>query len=91
MEIAAVAARRPGAADAFARDQSIATVNGSCEELIAGTTLDVIYDPLPPHLHAAFSIKALEAGNYVQVNTPGPARVSSAPRESLVAPAQANW
>lgn len=70
VEIAAVAARRTGAAAEFAKQYGIAKSYESYEDLIADPSLDIIYNPLPPHLHAEYSIKALEAGKHVLCEKP---------------------
>ncbi|EEA03449.1 oxidoreductase domain protein [Burkholderia sp. H160] len=67
--VAAVAARRPGAA-AFAQEHGIPKAYDSYEALLADSSIDVIYNPLPPHLHAEYSIKALEAGKHVLCEKP---------------------
>ncbi|CAD6557752.1 Gfo/Idh/MocA family protein [Paraburkholderia sabiae] len=70
VNIAAVAARRPGVAAAFAQAHGIARSYDSYEALLDDSSIDVIYNPLPPHLHAEFSIKALEAGKHVLCEKP---------------------
>jgi predicted dehydrogenase len=70
VEIVAIAARRPGAAASFAARHGITIAYESYEDLIADPAIDVIYNPLPPHLHAEFSIKALEAGKHVLCEKP---------------------
>jgi predicted dehydrogenase len=70
VEIAAIGARRPGAAKAFAQEHGIARAYESYEALLDDASIDVIYNALPPHLHAEFSIKALEAGKHVLCEKP---------------------
>lgn len=70
VEIAAIAARRPGAAAELAARHGIARAYDSYEALITDPAIDVVYNPLPPHLHAAFSIKALQAEKHVLCEKP---------------------
>ncbi|MDX3928154.1 MAG: Gfo/Idh/MocA family oxidoreductase [Shinella sp.] len=70
VEVVAVAARRPGSAEAFANEHGIRRFHNSYEELIADPGVDVVYNPLRPHLHAEYSIKALEAGKHVLCEKP---------------------
>ncbi len=65
VEVAAVAARDRARADAFAQRHSIPTVYDTYDEVVADSSLDVIYNPLPIHLHHEYSIKALRAGKHV--------------------------
>jgi predicted dehydrogenase len=70
VRLAAVAARRPGRAAAFAAEHGIATAYDSYEALIADPGIDVAYNALPPHLHAELSVMALEAGKHVLCEKP---------------------
>jgi xylose dehydrogenase (NAD/NADP) len=61
-EVRAVASRTLEKATAFAEELSIPKAYGSYEELIADPDIDAIYNPLPNHLHAEWSIRCAEAG-----------------------------
>ena len=67
---AAVASRDAARAEAFARENGIARWHGSYEALLADRSIDAIYNPLPNALHAAWSIRAVEAGKHVLCEKP---------------------
>jgi len=66
----AVASRSQSAADAYAREWNIPRAHGSYEALLADPEVDVIYNSLPNHLHAEWTIKALRAGKHVLCEKP---------------------
>lgn len=70
VSVVAIAARRSGAARVFAERYGIAGVHENYEEVLANPSIDLVYNPLPPHLHAEWSIKALEAGKNVLCEKP---------------------
>jgi predicted dehydrogenase len=72
VEIAAVASRSEASADAFAQTNNIPTAYGSYEALLADPTIDVVYIPLPNHLHVEWARKAAEAGKHVLCEKPMP-------------------
>jgi predicted dehydrogenase len=66
----AVASRSQEAAEAYAKHWKIPRAHGSYEKLLADPEIDVIYIPLPNHLHAEWTVKALEAGKHVLCEKP---------------------
>lgn len=66
----AVASRSQAAADAYAAQWEIARAYGSYEALLAADDIDALYIALPNHLHAEWTIKALEAGKHVLCEKP---------------------
>ncbi len=70
VEIAAVAARDPSRAQAFASKHGIPRVVASYEALIADPEIDAIYNPLPNSHHCDWTIRALEAGKHVLCEKP---------------------
>ncbi|MGE5374962.1 MAG: Gfo/Idh/MocA family protein [Bacteroidota bacterium] len=73
--LAAVASRTRDAADNYAREWRIPQAYGSYEELLADPEIDVIYNSLPNHLHAEWTIKAVAAGKHVLCEKPIALRV----------------
>jgi len=78
VEIAAVAARDPRRARAFAARQGIARVHESYADLLADPQLDAIYNPLPNSHHCEWSIRALQAGKHVLCEKPFAANADEA-------------
>lgn len=66
----AVASRTQESAETFAKEWKISRVHSSYESLLADPEIDVIYNPLPNHLHAEWTIKAVEAGKHVLCEKP---------------------
>lgn len=65
-----VASRSLSSAEAYAREWRIPKAYGSYEDLLADPEIDVIYNSLPNHLHAEWTVKALHAGKHVLCEKP---------------------
>ncbi|MBO0722645.1 MAG: Gfo/Idh/MocA family oxidoreductase, partial [Blastocatellia bacterium] len=85
-EITAIASRDLDKARKLAAEQGIARAYGSYEELLADPEIEVIYNPLPNHMHVHWSIKSLAAGKNVLCEKP--IALSSAEALSLLAEAK---
>ena len=69
-QLIAVASRDQQKAEAYASEWKIPKAFGTYEELLSDPEVDVIYNPLPNSLHAAWTVKALEAGKHVLCEKP---------------------
>ncbi len=68
--MAAVASRDGERAAAFASEHGIGRWFGSYEALLDSPDVDVVYIALPNHLHARWTIQALDAGKHVLCEKP---------------------
>jgi predicted dehydrogenase len=69
-KLVAVASRDGAKARAYADQHQIPKSHGSYEALLADPEVDVIYNSLPNHLHAEWTIKACQAGKHVLSEKP---------------------
>lgn len=69
-ELAALASRESVKARAAAAQLGIPTAYGSYEELLADADIEVIYNPLPNHLHVEWTARAARAGKHVLCEKP---------------------
>lgn len=70
VEVVALAAKRQGVAEVFCSKWNIPRAYDNYNSLLNDSRVDVVYNALPPHLHAEFSIKALRAGKHVLCEKP---------------------
>ncbi|KAF4634440.1 hypothetical protein G7Y89_g3667 [Cudoniella acicularis] len=76
--IAAVAARDPKKAQAYAKKHSIPIVHNSYQELIDDPSITAIYIPLPNGLHYEWALKSLQKGKHVLLEKPSVSNASQA-------------
>jgi predicted dehydrogenase len=69
-EVVAIASRDGIKAREAADQLGIPKSYGSYEELLNDKDIDIIYNPLPNHLHVPMTLKALEAGKHVLCEKP---------------------
>ena len=68
--VAAIASRDVHKAQHAARSLGIPRAYGTYEELLADPEIEVVYIPLPNHLHVPWTMRAAEAGKHVLCEKP---------------------
>jgi predicted dehydrogenase len=79
-EVVAIASRSLEKAQVFAASSHIPRAYGSYEELLADPEIEVIYNPLPNHLHVPWSIEAARKHKHVLCEKPLSLTVAEARR-----------
>ena len=69
-ELSAIASRSQQKANAAAKEANIPKAYGSYEALLKDPEIDIIYNPLPNHLHAEWTKKAADHGKHVICEKP---------------------
>ncbi len=69
-ELVAVASRTEQNAKAYAKEWQIPTAFGSYESMLTSGSIDAVYISLPNHLHAEWSIRAMNEGLHVLCEKP---------------------
>ncbi|CAM4239463.1 Gfo/Idh/MocA family oxidoreductase [Paenibacillus alkaliterrae] len=69
-EVAAIASRDSDKAKKTAEELNIPTAYSSYEALLEDDSIDVVYIPLPNHLHKEWTIRAAEAGKHILCEKP---------------------
>lgn len=68
--LAGIASRSLHRAKAAAKEAGIPSAYGSYEEMLKDPAIDAIYNPLPNHLHAEWTMKAADHGKHVLCEKP---------------------
>lgn len=69
-QVTAVSSRASQSAINFAKELGIPKSYGDYQALLDDPAIDVIYNPLPNHLHKPWTIKAAEAGKHILCEKP---------------------
>ncbi len=70
LTVAGIASRDRAAAERIGEQFGIARRYGSYDEMLADPAIDVVFNPLPNHLHVPWTIKAAQAGKHVLCEKP---------------------
>jgi predicted dehydrogenase len=70
VEVTAIAARDEARARAFAAKHDLPKAYGAYDALLDDQEIDAVYIPLPNSMHAAWTIRALDAGKHVLCEKP---------------------
>ncbi|UOQ56945.1 Gfo/Idh/MocA family oxidoreductase [Leucobacter allii] len=89
--LAAVAARDPERARAYAAEHGFARVHEDYGALLADDSLDLVYIGLPNGLHAEWTARALDAGRNVLVEKPFAANLAEFDRVAARLEAAEGW
>ncbi|QDA36295.1 Gfo/Idh/MocA family oxidoreductase (plasmid) [Paracoccus liaowanqingii] len=84
--VGAIASRDEDRATAVARSLGIARAYGDYDALLDDPEIDIVYNPLPNHLHVPWTLRALEAGKHVLCEKP--LALSAAEAASLIETSQ---
>jgi len=68
--VTAIASRSASKAEEAAKELGIPTAYSSYEDLLADSSIDAIYNPLPNHLHVPRTLEAMKAGKHVLCEKP---------------------
>lgn len=85
VHIAAIAARDPQRARAYANEHGIPRIHSSYEAMLADPDIDAVYVPLPAALHAEWTIASVQAGKHVLCEKPFASNTAAAERVASVA------
>lgn len=93
IEVRAIASRAPATAKRWAKKLGIPVAYGSYEDLLNDPDIEVIYNPLPNHLHVPLTLEAAKKGKHVLCEKPialdakEAAKLRSAPKDIIIAEA----
>ena len=69
-DVVAIASRDESRASGVAQSLGIPHAYGSYEELLADPDIDAVYNPLPNHIHAEWTLRAARSGKHVLCEKP---------------------